>query len=94
MKKTIYRCFVDIKAKDKNDAVIQIANEIDSRGSDLNGLFRIQENPFTDEEEGTILETARVALSDAETYEYIADKLDLSDKELKTLQEKIERITN
>jgi len=40
----------------------------------------------------TIFEAARVALSDAEVYEYIADKLDLSDEYLKDLQEKLTTI--
>jgi hypothetical protein len=44
---------------------------------------------FTAEEEVNILEVARVALSDADVFDFCADKLDLSDKELKKLQEKI-----
>jgi len=49
---------------------------------------------FTKEEESTILEIARVALSDAEVYDYFADKLDLADDELKALQGRIESITD
>lgn len=41
----------------------------------------------------TILELARVAVSDAEVYEYIADKLDLSDDYMKELQDTLFRLT-
>ena len=44
---------------------------------------------FTDEEMLTIMELARVALSDAEVYDYFSDKLDISDKDMKELQEKV-----
>ena len=49
---------------------------------------------FTKEEQLTILEIARFALSDGDIFDYVADKLDLSDKEVKTLQQKIEGVTN
>jgi len=49
---------------------------------------------FSNEDCLTILEIARVALSDGEIYDYVADKLDLSDGEVKALQEKIESVTN
>lgn len=96
-----FRIFKDVKAINEFGAIEKLDNEINKlffQGillvSDLSDLFDVQENPFTDEEEGTILEAARVALSDAEVYEYVADKLDLSDKELKALQKKIESVTN
>ena len=54
----------------------------------------IDKDPFTSEEMGTILELARVALGDAEVYDYFAEKLDLSDKEMKSLQKKIEEKTS
>ena len=41
----------------------------------------------------TILELARVAVSDAEVYEYIADKLDLSDDYMKELQDTLFKLT-
>ncbi len=90
----IFRVFRDIKAKSKKDALEKLSCEIDDRGHFSDDTFRIQEDPFDDEEEGTILEMARVALSDAEVYDYFADKLDLSDKELKNLQEKIKTVTD
>ena len=49
---------------------------------------------FTNEEQVIILEIARFALSDGEIFDYVADKLDLSDKEVKALQVKIEGVTN
>jgi len=49
---------------------------------------------FTAEEQLTILEIARFALSDGEMFDYVADKLDLNDGEVKDLQEKIEVVTN
>lgn len=49
---------------------------------------------FTKEEQLTILEIARFALSDADIYEYVMGKMDMSDLEAKTLQEKIELATN
>jgi len=49
---------------------------------------------FTAEEQLTILEIARLSLSDGEMFDYVADKLDLNDGEVKDLQEKIEVVTN
>jgi hypothetical protein len=49
---------------------------------------------FTVEEQVTILEIARLALSDGETFDHIADKLDMDDGEVKALQEMIEGVTN
>lgn len=89
-----FRCFVDIKANSQGEAITKLAQGIDGNQMDLNGLFRSQENPFSQNEETTILELARVALADAEIYDDIADKLDISDKELKALQKKIENVTN
>lgn len=49
---------------------------------------------FTKEENLTILEIARVALADADIFDYIADKMDIADSELKNLQEKVNKATN
>jgi DNA-directed RNA polymerase specialized sigma subunit len=38
----------------------------------------------------TILEAARIALGDADTYEYIADELDLSDEALIEIRESVQ----
>jgi hypothetical protein len=48
---------------------------------------------FTDEQ-STILELARLALSDADTYDMVAEEMDLSDCYLKGLQEIIESASN
>jgi len=49
---------------------------------------------FTAEEQSEILELARMALQDAESYTIFADAMDLSDEYLKSLQERIEEVTN
>jgi len=41
---------------------------------------------FTEEQQSTILELARIALADADTYDRVADEMDLSDCYLKGLQ--------
>lgn len=46
---------------------------------------------FSNSEMLTVLELARVALTDAEVYDYMADKLDMSDEDMKSLQEKLEK---
>lgn len=99
-----YRIFIDVAAESKEDAINKINAFIDDRGiqdtSDialvlLDGTgFRVQENPFDYDDEGTILELARVAITDSEVYDYMAGQLDLSDEYLKKLQEKIEAVTN
>ena len=77
---------MDVRATDKSDAVNQVMES---------GLsYRVQEDPFNDEEEGVVLELARMALADAEVYDRFAEELDLTDRELKSLQKKIEKITN
>lgn len=48
---------------------------------------------FNETEQSEILEIARVALADADTFEDLAFDLDLSDEYLKALQEKIIRIS-
>ena len=85
----IYRCFIDIKAENKEDAL----TKLNEHTSDITP-FRIQENPFNDEEEGNILEIANRALLDNRFYLYLADQLDLPDKELNKLLNKIEAIIN
>ena len=46
-------------------------------------------NFFTEEELNTLLECARVALRDADSFDEIANDLDISDNELKKVQEKL-----
>ena len=43
-------------------------------------------HPFTDEELLTIMEAAKVALSDADTFREVVDEMDLSVKELAGLE--------
>ena len=54
---------------------------------------RVNSTGFTPDEESVILELARSALADADTYDRFANKLDLSDDTLKSLQAKIEKET-
>ena len=49
---------------------------------------------FNDEEKTIVMELARLALADADTYDRVADELDLADDVLKDLQERIEKVTN
>ena len=93
MKKKIYRVFVDVKADNQEEALKTVEKMITINGG-ANGVLRIQEDPFNDEEEGIVYELAREALSDADVFDLFANKLDLSDKELKKLQEKIRAITD
>ena len=93
----IYRCFWDVKAESKDEAIEKLDEMVSvEMGSDstVQNRFRFQEDPLNDEEEGMILELARMALADAVTFDEFADNMDLSDNELKSLQEKIEKITN
>ncbi len=48
---------------------------------------------FTAEQQSTILELARIALADADTYDRVADEMDLSDCYLKGLQIMIEAVS-
>jgi len=48
---------------------------------------------FTNEQQSTILELARVALADADIYDKVAEELDLSDCYLKGLQIMIEAVS-
>jgi hypothetical protein len=49
---------------------------------------------FTPSEQGAILELACLALSDADTFDHFVEKHDLSDAEVKALQEKLEKATS
>ena len=49
---------------------------------------------FTKEEQSVILELARISLADNDIYAQVADQLDLEDKYLFELGEKVEAITN
>ena len=48
-------------------------------------------NPFTPEERNVIFEAARFALADAEVYEDLTDKLDITDKEMSKIIEKLQK---
>jgi len=48
---------------------------------------------FTEEQQSVILELARVALANADTYDRVADEMDLSDCYLKGLQIMIEAVS-
>jgi|TARA_Y100000034_G_scaffold131097_1_gene191064 hypothetical protein len=46
-------------------------------------------HPFTDEELTVIFEAANLSIADAEIFDYIADKLDISDDEMKRISDKL-----
>lgn len=81
----IYRCFWDVKAEDKDEAIEKLDEMVSVEiGSDstVQNRFRFQEDPLNEEEEGMILELARMALADAVTFDEMADNMDISDNEL------------
>jgi len=45
---------------------------------------------FSDEEKTIIMELARLALADAETFDMVAEDMDISDEYLQYLRDKIE----
>lgn len=51
-------------------------------------------NKLTQEEQLIIMEAARIGLADAETFDWIADELDLDDNFLVKLREKLQNILN
>jgi hypothetical protein len=63
--------------------------ELESHQKLLNSSTSELVAPFGVGELITLLEAARVALADADTFDTIAESLDLSDDELKSLQEKL-----
>jgi len=81
----IYRISFDVEAGSAREAFERIGPVAGNYGS------RVEVNPLTEQEETIVLELARTSLSDGETYDYIAEELDLSDDCLKELQEKIEK---
>lgn len=89
-----YRIYRDISAENEDEVVAwmdECAGEAITEDGTLGDMFQIKENPFTGTEEEIIQEIARVALSDADIYEHVADKLDLADDVLKQLQEKLNK---
>ena len=88
----IFRMSVDIEADDYEMAMAKFDDAIDA-GMDSE-KFMVEENPFDETEQSTVLELARVALGDAKTFDNFADELDVSDDVLKGLQKKLEDKTN
>jgi DMSO/TMAO reductase YedYZ molybdopterin-dependent catalytic subunit len=89
-----YRVFIDVRASNKEHALKGAKALAAQEGFDS---FRIQEDPFTDEEEGIVLEIANIVGSDPwyiTIFDKVAEELDLTDKELKKLLKKISKITN
>jgi len=92
MNKT-YRIYNDIEGESEDDVVAWadevIGNTLRDEGT-VDGIFKVKEQPFTEEEELSVMEIARVALIDADLFDLMANKLDLSDKEMQKLRDKIE----
>lgn len=89
-----FRIFRDIKAKDYENALQKLSDEVDFPMPVLpEDIFRVQEDPFTDEEEAAILKIAHISLRLGD-WDYIGEELDLNDNELKKLQNKIDAVIN
>jgi len=95
--KKIYRCFWDVKAESKDEAIEKLDEMVSMEmGSDstVQNRFRFQEDPLNDDEEGLILELARMALADYEMFDKFSALWSVSDNDRKALQKKIEKVTN
>lgn len=93
MKIRLYR---DIEAEDIDKAMEKMDDLLmDEEGmQDATDLFNAQENPLSDEEETVLLEVARIALADGEIFDKIVEQLDMTDSEMKKLQDKIQDLTS
>jgi len=89
MKKT-YRVFIDVRASNKEHALSGAKALAAQEGFDS---FRIQEDPFTDEEEGMVLKIARDSL-ELDNPVWFVDTLGMSRKQQKSLLKKISKVTN
>lgn len=85
----IYRICTDVEAASREEAVNKFNDHVQLELQDspsVINLFEVEERPFEEEDELILLEAARVALSDAETFDMLANNLDLKDGELKRIQ--------
>ena len=85
-----YRVFIDVRASNKEHALRNAKTLAAQEGFDS---FRIQEDPFTDEEEGMVLQIARDSLK-LDNPEWFIDTLGISRKQQKSLLKKIAAIAN
>ncbi len=95
MKNKIFRVFIDVRAKDREDAVKGAVALSDS----LRNSFRVQEDPLTDEEEAAVLKMTLDSLvlhsvGPFQYSRYFAEDIGLSNRELKQLQKKIDGVIN
>jgi hypothetical protein len=54
----------------------------------------IMTHPFTDDELNTLLECAHAALQDAETFDFLADGMDVPDADMCALRDKLYAFQN
>ena len=54
--------------------------------NDLNNILHLNLSSF---EMDVVLELARIALADADTFDYLADTMDVDDESMKIIQEKL-----
>jgi hypothetical protein len=85
-----YRVFIDVRASNKEHALKGAKALAAQEGFDS---FRIQEAPFTDEEEGTIIQLAADSLK-LESSTWLFNRFALTRKQLNSLLKKITAITN
>lgn len=89
---------------DTIDAINAGAAQLELSTTDDDGYFKslvtedddkpVHVHPFDQSELITLLEAARITLADSELFDGIANSLDISDDELKALQEKLNNHLN
>jgi len=87
-----YRFYRDINAENEDEVIAWMderAEEAITEYGTLVDMFQIQENPFTAKEQKTIIKAARLLLNDAEQFDAICVTENMTDTELKNLQEKV-----
>ena len=57
-------------------------------------LIRTVGKNLADEDLLNVFEIAKFALTDAETFDYMANKLDINDEEMQTLRDKVNVVLN
>jgi hypothetical protein len=77
--------FVDVEAKNADEAETKGLEEFERLDN-----IKVMRFPYTDSEVLVLLELARISLADGEVYDKMAERMDLSDEYLKSLQEKLE----
>jgi len=88
-----YRFYFDIKADNEEEAIAKLDKQIELNNPSA-GMFSVEVEPFSIDEQTIILELASEILSDSEYFNVMADNLDIDDEELNKLKAKIEKAIN